>query len=110
MAELLNIFSILVLIKIKKRNPIKELYFFLIAIILISIGYLTYLFNAYQSEPYHFDSASVPFVRLGYFRTIIGIFLISYAFLLIDFEPNHAFLYKMSLLTAISFSSAFYNA
>ncbi len=87
-----------------------ELFFLITAIAFIFLGYMTYLINAYFSESNNFHSSSANLVRFGYFLTIMGIFLISYAFLLIDFEPNHIFLYKMSLLTAISFSSAFYNA
>lgn len=108
--EIINFLALIALIYIKFRNPLREIYFVIIAIVSVFIGYLSYLINVYYSTNTYFDTNTEIFVRLGYLFTMLGIFFIGYTVLLIDFKPNYKFLFVMTIYIATTFSSVVYNA
>ena len=92
-----------------RNNPLTEITLIYIASLLIVLMEVSFLINPLFSSPNNLNIEMVIFDRLGFLIGELGLFLIVFAILLVDFKMTYKSIFQLNLVNFLIFSNIAYT-
>ncbi|OLS27559.1 MAG: hypothetical protein HeimC3_03380 [Candidatus Heimdallarchaeota archaeon LC_3] len=93
-----------------RNNPLKEITLIYVASFFILLMEASFLINPLLSTPNNLNLDSVFFDRLGFFFGELGLVLIVYAVILVDFKMTYRSFFQLNFVNLLIFSNMAYTA
>ena len=100
LVNFLNFIAILIAIYVTRRSPPKtEMILIILALVSAQVGYIFYSVNLFYSTQTIIHLESVVFTRIAYMGSLVGIMLVTYTILFVDFQPKYFHLVEVRCWT-----------
>jgi hypothetical protein len=108
-AILSTLIGVLIMFYNTRNNPLREITLIYIASIFIVLMQVSFLVNPILSSSNNLNLDSVIFDRLGFFMGELGLALIVYAFILVDFQLTYRSFFQLNAINFLIFSNMAYT-
>ncbi|MFW9991643.1 MAG: hypothetical protein ACFFD4_06255 [Candidatus Odinarchaeota archaeon] len=93
-----------------KNSPLYEMKLMSLGLWVLTLTYVCYLVTPLNSMPNSLNESFIFMDRIGYILGVLGIMIVAYSFLLVDFKPAYQSLFFFCFITGYGMMTAIYNS